>query len=163
MVLQNMIEVYPNLYVGTDSDCFFDSLDDWVVVHACKFPCHQKAVGYHGNLHPSHQNYHVLERGPHLFLNMIDPDTPIFNPPLFDSALSFIDRYLPTRKVLIHCNKGKSRAPSLALLYLAKRLQVINSESYATAAKDFRTKFSGYQPGLGIQIYLTEHWTKIKG
>jgi hypothetical protein len=131
MVLQNMIEVYPNLYVGTDSDCFFDSLDDWVVVHACKFPCHQKAVGYHGNLH--------------------------------HSALSFIDRYLPTRKVLIHCNKGKSRAPSLALLYLAKRLQVINSESYATAAKDFRTKFSGYQPGLGIQIYLTEHWTKIKG
>ena len=158
-----MIEVYPNLYVGTDSDCFFDSLDDWVVVHACKFPCHQKAVGYHGNLHPSHPNYHVLERGPHLFLNMIDPDTPLFNPPLFDSALSFIDRYLPTRKVLIHCNKGKSRAPSLALLYLAKRLQVINSESYATAAKDFRTKFSGYQPGLGIQIYLTEHWTKIKG
>ncbi|NQE53170.1 hypothetical protein C5S29_06220 [ANME-1 cluster archaeon GoMg3.2] len=157
-----MIEVYPNLYVGTDSDCFFDSLDDWVVVHACKFPCHQKAVGYHGNFHPSHPNYHVLERGPHLFLNMIDPDTPLFNPPLFDSALSFIDRYLPTRKVLIHCNKGKSRAPSLALLYIAKRLQVINSESYATAAKDFRTKFSGYQPGLGIQIYLTEHWTKIK-
>ena len=162
MVLQNMIEVYPNLYVGTDSDCFFDSRDDWVVVHACKFPCHQKAVGYHGNFSPTHPNYLVLERGSHLFLNMIDPNTPLFKPALFDSALSFIDRYLPTRKVLIHCNKGNSRAPSLALLYLAKRARVINSESYATAAKDFRTKFSGYQPGLGIQIYLTEHWTKIK-
>ena len=64
----------------------------------------------------------------HLFLNMIDPDTPLFKPPLFDSALSFIDRYFPTRKVLIHCNKGNSRAPSLALLYLAKRARVINSE-----------------------------------
>ena len=162
MVLQDMIEVYPNLYVGTDSDCFFDSRDDWIVVHACIYPCHQKAVGYHGNLHPSHPNYHVLERGSHLFLNMIDPDTPLFNPPLFDSALTFIDRYLPARKVLIHCNKGNSRAPSLALLHLAKRARVINSESYATAATDFRTKFPGYQPGLGIQIYLTEHWTQIK-
>ena len=75
----------------------------------------------------------------HLFLNMIDPDTPLFKPPLFDSALSFIDRYFPTRKVLIHCNKGNSRAPSLALLYLAKRARVINSENYATATNDFRT------------------------
>jgi hypothetical protein len=162
MVLQNMIEVYPNLYVGTDSDCFFDGRDDWVVVHACKYPCHQKAVGYHGNLSPTHPNYLVLERGSHLFLNMIDPDTPLFKPALFDSALSFIDRYLPTRKVLIHCNKGNSRAPSLALLYLAKRARVINSENYATATKDFRTKFPGYQPGRGISIYLTEHWTQIK-
>jgi len=93
---------------------------------------------------------------------MIDPDTPRFKPPLFDSTLSFVDRYLPTRKVLIHCNKGNSRAPSLALLYLAKRARVINSESYATATKDFRAKFPGYQPGRGILIYLTEHWTQIK-
>jgi hypothetical protein len=148
--------------VGTDSDCFFDSRDDWVVVHACKYPCHQKAVGYHGNLSHTHPNYLVLERGSHLFLNMIDPDTPLFKPALFDSALSFIDRYLPTRKVLIHCNKGNSRAPSLALLYLTKRARVINSENYATAAKVFRTKFPSYQPGRGIQIYLTEHWTQIK-
>jgi hypothetical protein len=157
-----MIEVYPNLYVGTESDCFFDIRDDWVVVHACKFPCHQKAVGYHGNFSPRHPNYLVLERGTHLFLNMIDPDTPLFKLPLIDSALSFIDRYFPTRKVLIHCNKGNSRAPSLALLYLAKRARVINSESYATAAKDFRTKYPSYQPGRGIQIYLTEHWIQIK-
>ena len=158
-----MIEVYPNLYVGTESDCFFDERDDWAVVHACKFPCHQKAVGYRGNLSPTHQNYLVLERGTHLFLNMIDPDTPLFKPSLFDSALSFMDRYFPTHKVLIHCNKGNSRAPSLALLYLSKCIQVINSESYATAAKDFRTKFPSYQPGRGIQTYLTKHWTEIKG
>ena len=158
-----MIEVYPNLYVGTESDCFFDNRDDWAVVHACKFPCHQKAVGYSGNLSRKHPNYLVLERGTHLFLNMIDPDTPLFKPPLFDSALSFMDRYFPTHKVLIHCNKGNSRAPSLALLYLSKCIQVINSESYATAAKDFRTKFPGYQPGRGIQTYLTKHWTEIKG
>ena len=158
-----MIEVYPNLYVGTESDCFFDNRDDWAVVHACKFPCHQKAVGYHGNLSPKHPNYLVLERRTHLFLNIIDPDTPLFKPPLFDSALSFMDRYFPTHKVLIHCNKGNSRAPSLALLYLSKCIQVINSESYATAAKDFRPKFPGYQPGRGIQTYLTKHWTEIKG
>lgn len=158
-----MIEVYPNLYVGTDSDCFFDNRDDWAVVHACKFPCHQKAVGYSGNLRHTHPNYLVLERGTHLFLNMIDPDGPLFKPPLFDSALSFMDRYLPTHKVLVHCNKGNLRAPSLALLYLSKCIQVINSESYATAAKDFRTKFPSYQPGRGIQTYLTKHWTEIEG
>ena len=156
-----MIEVYPNLYVGTDSDCFFDIRDDWVVVHACKSPCHQRAVGYHGNLSPAHPNYLILERGSHLFLNIIDSNTPLFKLLLFNSALNFIDRYLPTRKVLIHCNNGKSRAPSLALLYLAKHARVINSESYATAAKDFRAMFPSYQPGQGIQIYLSEHWIQI--
>lgn len=158
-----MIEVYPNLYMGTESDCFFDNRDDWAVVHACKFPCHQKAVGYSGNLSRKHPNYLFLKRGTHLLLNMIDPNTPLFKPPLFDSALSFMDRYFLTHKVLIHCNKGNSRAPSLALLYLSKCIQVINSESYATAAKDFRTKFPGYQPGRGIQTYLIKHWTEIKG
>lgn len=157
-----MIEIYPDLYVGTEFDCFCEERETWAVVHACKSPCHQKAVGYKGSLRSTHPNYLVLEKGRHLFLNMIDPEQPLFLLPLFNSAVRFIEHHLPVRKVLIHCNQGNSRAPSLALLFLAKRARVISSESYVSAAEDFRALFPGYRPGRGIQMYLSKHWDEIE-
>ena len=50
--------------------------------------------------------------------------------------------------VVIHCNQGLSRAPSIALLWLAKRAKAISSsESYAAAAQAFLEIY----PELGQQ------------
>lgn len=161
-----MFEVHPNLFVGSERDCPFASrgrlaAEELAVVHACKSPCHQKAVGYRGKLPPDHPHYLVLERRNDLFLNMIDPDRPLFMPPLFERSLGFIEKHIKIRKVLIHCNLGNSRSPSLALLYMAKRARVISDESYPAAMKDFRSIFPEYQPGLGIQIYLSQNWNQL--
>ncbi len=161
-----MFEVHPNLFVGSDRDCPFASrgrlaTEQLAVVHACKSPCHQKAVGYRGKLPPDHPHYLVLERGNDLFLNMIDPQKPLFMPPLFERSLEFIEKHVKLRKVLIHCNLGNSRSPSLALFYMAKRAKVISDESYSAAVQDFRPIFPGYQPGLGIRIYLSRHWNQL--
>jgi protein-tyrosine phosphatase len=161
-----MFEVHPNLFVGSDRDCPFASrgrpaTEELAVVHACKSPCHQKAVGYKGNLPPDHAHYLVLERGNDLFLNMIDPAKPLFMPPLFERSLDFIEKHINIRKVLIHCNLGNSMSPSLALLYMAKRPRVISDESYPAAMKDFRSIFPEYEPGLGIQIYLSQNWNQL--
>jgi predicted protein tyrosine phosphatase len=73
-----------------------------------------------------------------------------------------MDKHIGKRRVIIHCNKGESRAPSLALLYLAKRTPMLPSESYPTAAEAFRTKLCPeYQPGRGIEIWLSEHWNEL--
>ena len=88
----------------------------------------------------------VYEVRNHLFLNMIDPPAPLFKPPLFLASLDFIEKHISKRKVIIHCNLGLSRAPSIALLYLAKRAKVINGESYVEAAKDFVQIFPLYKP-----------------
>jgi predicted protein tyrosine phosphatase len=65
----------------------------------------------------------VLEREYDLYLNIIDPPVPLFKPPLFSSFLVFADKHWRSgKKLLIHCNQGESRAPSLALLFLEKKL-----------------------------------------
>lgn len=156
-----MFEVYPNLYIGSLSNCFYDNRTDWAVVHACKSPCHQRALRYRGSLPSSHPHYLVFERGNHLFLNIIDPPPPLFKPPLFIKSLNFIDRHISDKKILIHCNLGCSRAPSIALLYLAKRAKAIDATSFRSAVKDFIKIFPHYQPQRGIVIYLERNWKKL--
>lgn len=153
---------YPNLFIGSESDCFYKQIDDWAVIHACKSPCHQRTLGYKGSLQSNHPNYLVYELENHMFLNMIDPKTPLFMPPLFIASLDFIEKHISKRKVLIHCNLGSSRSPSLALLYLAKRAKSINGESYRKAIQDFIKLFPSYNPSRGIAVYLSVHWNNFK-
>jgi len=157
-----MFEIYQNLFIGNEFECFFDNRDDWAVIHACKSPCHQRALGYRKSLSSTHPNYLTFETGNHLFLNIIDPPAPLFKLPLFTSAISFIDKHLQQRKVLVHCNHGLSRAPSIGLLYLAKRTDVISNANYREAAQDFLQIYRRYQPGRGIVIYLSNNWNNIK-
>jgi len=156
-----MKEVYDCIFVGCDHECF-DKREGWVTVHACKVPCHQRAVGYRGNLPHYHPNYLVLEKENNLYLNMIDPISPLFKMPLFIEFLRFMRKHWNEgKKVLIHCNKGNSRAPSLALLFLAKDIGTISNESYKKAKEEFRRIYPFYSPGIGIQIYLNKYWNKF--
>jgi len=157
-----MLSVWGNLYVGDDADCFSDERPGWAVVHACKNPCHAAAVGYSGSLSYSHPNYLQLRCGSHLYLNLIDPPTPLFIPASFKYALDFIDEYIGSRKVLIHCNEAFSRAPSIALLYLANRAKVIRETSYAAACEDFLRLCPAYTPGEGIQTFLITNWESLR-
>lgn len=155
-----MKEVYDRLFVGSDTDCFNDRAG-WVVVHSCK-TCHQKAVRYKCSLPKTHPNYLVLERGNNLYLNMIDPPGPLFMMPLFTEFLRFIRQHWKDGKnILIHCNRGESRAPSLALLFLAKDIGVISNQNYSKSKSDFLKHYPPYSPGKGIQIYLGNHWREF--
>jgi predicted protein tyrosine phosphatase len=155
------ISVTDRLSFGDEREC--DDRDDGslAIVHACKEPCHRKSVGYTTRTIPSnHPHYLVLERGHHLYMNLIDPEQPLFMMASFDAFLRFVDREIAERNVLIHCNKGESRAPSLTLLYMAKRLRMLPDDSYAAATTEFRSKFP-YNPGRGIVTWLTNNWRKI--
>ena len=156
-----MREVHERVYVGTELDCRKGD-SEWVVVHACKSPCHQQAVGYRGNLRSTHPNYLVLEDDRDLYLNIIDPPRPLFMPSLFTSFLEFAGRHWDAgSKILIHCNKGESRAPSLAMLFLSKHIHAISDDTFDSARTGFRTIYPSYQPGRGIQIYLRQNWNGL--
>ncbi len=157
-----MHEVLPNLFYGDEFACTHDITGGVAVVHACKEPCHRRAVGYPGRtLSKNHQNYLVLEREYHLFLNLIDPPAPLFMMPSFVAFLAFVDKHIDERRVIIHCNQGESRAPSLALLYMAKRTDHLPNDSYKSAAQTFAEKHP-YRPGRGIQKWLSQHWEEIE-
>jgi len=158
-----MTEVFENLFVGNDLDCKSSKDDSWAVIHACKIHCHKKAVGYKGNLKPTHPYYLIFEKDNHLFLNMVDMEQallPVYTDPIMKAAMSFIDKHISEKKVLVHCNQGGSRAPSIALLYLARIGQIAN-DNYNNAAIDFKTIYPLYNPGHGISIYMNKHWNTI--
>jgi len=153
-----MRKVYARLYVGAIQDCF-DQREGWVTVHACKSPCHQRAVGYQKSLPKTHPHYLVLEGPNNLYLNMIDPAEPLFMPALFSGFLRFARQHWEDGKnLLILCNQGDSWAPSLALLFLAKVVGAIPSENYGLASEELVKLFPFYFPGLGIQLYLKKNW-----
>lgn len=153
-----MQEVHERVFVGSDMSCKYGTTD-LAVVHACKSPCHQRVVGYKGALPNTHPNYLVLEEGNDLYLNIIDPPVPLFMPPLFSNFMNFASKHWNNNQtLLVHCNQGESRAPSLALLFLAKGLSVIADDSYDAARAEFEKIYPKYNPGMGIQIYFSKHW-----
>ncbi|MEN6488951.1 MAG: hypothetical protein ABFD66_08725 [Smithella sp.] len=157
-----MQQVHENVFVGSELDCT-TARPGWYVIHACKSPCHQRAVGYRGNLKSDHPRYLFLERGNDLFLNMIDPPKPLFMMETFVTFLRFAHEGWQNRhNILVHCNQGESRAPTLALLFMSKRLDALRSDSYEEAASAFRQIYPSYNPGQGIQTFLQENWHQIR-
>lgn len=156
-----MIEIYKNLFVGSDLDCIQVG-PDFAVIHACK-TCHQKGVGYRGNLPSSHLNYLIYEVGLNLYLNLVDMEkelSPVYTHPIMKSAMGFIEKYIQNHSVLIHCNQGQSRSPSIGLLYLARK-EFINNSSFQESKVQFDKLYPFYTPGCGIELYLNSFWKEI--
>ena len=157
-------EVYERLLIGGGSDCATGLTlpEGEAMVHACKSPCHQRAVGYTKSLAPTHPHYLHCEYANDLFLNLIDPPLPLFKPESFSIFRRFIaPHYRDGRRVTIHCNQGLSRAPALALFFLSKELGVIGSETYDAAKHEFLSLYSCYAPGAGIETFLRENWSTL--
>lgn len=149
-------QVANNLYFA-DMEVCESPPAGWAVVHACKDPCHKRAVGYEKALPRYHRDYFAKVDGQHLYLNMIDPPLPLFVSQTFLYFFGFVDQQIVDRPVVIHCNQGVSRAPSLAMLYAAKRYGRFDPDDYELAAAAFAKTFR-YEPNTGIASYLRTCW-----
>ena len=161
-----MREVAEKLYVGTVRDVVPAGLPAWSVVSTAQ-TVHYRLLGSDRKFNKpdqSHPNYIMLEQEHHLSLNWVDGPAPLYRwsgPATFQFVLDFIDRELSGgRNVLIRCDQGQSRSPSIALLYLAKRQHRIPSESFLAARAAFQEIYPSYQPS-GIADYLNEVWPEI--
>lgn len=104
----------------------------------------------------------MLETTFDLFLNIIDPDQPLFMMPLFTETLRFSREHTEKKvDLLFHCNQGESRAPALAMLHLAKNLSVLDDSSYDVAVSEFLLRYPMFTPGRGIQQYMRQHWCEF--
>lgn len=154
-----MEEVMDNLFVGDERDCQTVRGDGaWRTVHACKHPCHRNQCGDPSQGRP---DYLVHKAGTDLYLNMVDMDQKQdhqFMAPMIDAALDYIENHAASHRVLLHCNQGQSRSPSLAMLYLAKRTDHVSDENYRQASRDFQERYPRFSPGRGIDLYLEDYW-----
>jgi len=160
-----MKEIHTNLFIGNDDDCAACAIKpEFATVHACK-SCHQIALEYRGTLPASHPSYLIHENALNLHLNMVDMPTellPEYVNPIVKRSMEFIEHNLKVKKVLIHCNFGMSRSPSLGLAYLAKT-GVIPNNSPEAAIAQLQLIYPRYSPGAGIFLYMKRNWDYLMG
>ena len=153
-----MIEIHPRLFVGALNDCGPRD-DSWVVVHACKEPCHRASLGYTGRAAPkSDPEYLIAERDNNLVLNLVDAQDPRYIPHqvMYDALQYMRNAYDADKSVLVHCNQGHSRSPALALLFL--RLRIPFSSDFKEGLALFQEMYPPFQPSAGILGYLQGVW-----
>lgn len=160
-----MIEILTNLFVGSqDDEASIRGQSDWYVVHACKEPYHRQGLGYTGRGAPKeHPEYLVAARDGCLILNLVDVDNVNYIPAeIIDAALSAIDRNIAASKVLVHCNQGLSRSPTIGLLYMAKYTDRIRSTDAESAMREFREIYPAYNPARGMAEYVRLNWDRYR-
>lgn len=162
-----MIEVAPGLFVGNaiDYERNVKGKSGWAVLHCAKEPYHREAVGYSGRglADRDHPEYLVARRGDRMMLNMVDAPKPeFFNDDMIDAGVAFIVEQLASGKlVLVHCNQGGSRAPSMALYYLRRHSDAYADMTFKEAEDVFQACYPPYMPAKGIQGYVEKNWDRI--
>lgn len=172
-----MKEVFENLYCGNDNDWLSlekehisespvdQPTNGWAVLHTCKEPHHRAILGYTGRGAPKEDpEYLWAERDKRLALNIVDAPKPeFFDKGMVDKALDFIGQKLSERlKVLVHCNEGFSRSPSICLLYLISQGAIIGG-TLEDCEAEFMKLYPEYNPGAGIRGFMKEHWGEYVG
>jgi predicted protein tyrosine phosphatase len=158
-----MKEIYGNLYVGNENDYENTARksDGWSIVHACKEPYHRQALGYTERAAPkTHPEYLIARRENRLILNLVDADNPAYIPKeIIDAALNFVHEQLKAdKKVLVHCNQGMSRSPSIGMLYLLKYTDKLPSNSFEEIEAGFREIYPQYNPAAGVRGFMIANW-----
>jgi protein-tyrosine phosphatase len=159
-----MESVYPNLYVGGDEDYLrLKDQPGWKFVRACKDGPggHRQTVGYTTRGAPKNQEYYFAERDDRLALNLIDSLDPAFihNQPI-EAALLYINKQLKAGfKVLVACNQGISRGPSIAMMYLGMIHDL--PSNFREAFRVFKVLYNRINPTQGMEFYLKHRYSQI--
>lgn len=159
-----MIEVYNNLYVGSQFD-YESSVRlqaGWAIVHACKEPYHREVLGYKTSEAPKdHLEYLIAKRGHRLMLNLVDVGSVDCIPhSIIDEAVTFVaDNLNNGLKVLIHCNHGMSRSSGVAMLFLASNGEFIN-KNFNEALVQFKILYPNCNLSRGMFDYVRINWSK---
>ena len=152
-----MFEIMPKLFIGSLEDCKTNKgNEDLFVVHACKEPCHRNFVGYSGKAcQKDHPLYLSGGNSFNLYLNLVDPDKFEFIPQgIVREAVDTIHFHLcKGQSVLVHCNEGKSRAPSIIFLYMLKygKLKV---NKLPMMLNEFCVLYPTYNPRSGFMGFI---------
>lgn len=155
-----MEQIIDRFYVGSDEDVAKAKERGFSRLACCKDgpDGHRAMLGYESLGAPKGKNYLFARKGNWMALNLIDVDDPRYIPDAaLDAGLSFIDEQMTAgNKILIHCNAGMSRGPSVALMYLRKIGEM--PYTFGRAMHIFKTLYPKYSPGFGMEHHVKARW-----
>lgn len=168
-----MKKIIENLYIGTVENIPFAEQWGYSILGACKEPLHRQHAklqgaseeGYVGRAMPKDEpEYLFAERDHALYLNLIDAREAKYIPDeCINKALDFIDKEIAdNRDVLIVCNKGESRSPSIAFMYLIEKwlFDSFLWWSFESVLNVFLIFYDCYNPSNGMKEYVKNFWEK---
>jgi hypothetical protein len=158
-----MEQVFPNLYVGNDDDVEKAKEKGFYILSACKDGPngHRAMLGYDSHAAPKGKEYLVAQRGNHMVLNLVDANDPAFiSDEAVEAGLAFIEKNIENHKILVHCNRGESRSPSIAMLFMRKIKDL--PERFREGFKIFKTLYPAYKPALGMEFYTQKKYSTYK-
>lgn len=129
-----------------------------------KHPYHKRIVGYEGNCRKDHPEYLYAVRGNVMALNMVDAECPMFfSDEMIHAGIYFVeDQLAHNRDVVVVCNQGESRSPSMCLLYLMKHGYFDKKLTHSNVFLEFKAIAPNWNPRNGILQYCIEFWNKVK-
>jgi hypothetical protein len=147
------VEVAPGLFVGDHCGDF-----DGYVVHACKHPCFETEAASCTNRRET--DAHTIASKGNLYLNMVDYPHYVDQSHLVKAVRRFCETIILQKPILIHCNLGRSRSPSLAMIVMRDR-GLLNKDSYDEAWKEFAKVYPNYDPSNGIKMWMLQNWSTL--
>jgi hypothetical protein len=169
------VEVTPGLFVCGDDEaapfirgkdfprfCLDPAWAGISVLSAAKDPWHRQMVGYKTKSAPEGPERLFARRGNHMALNLIDvrqlgPGGHAYAPAeVFRVAFEFIsERMASGDHVLVHCNKGESRSPTIALLWMLQN-DLLSPDAPLPM---FEQLYRNFLPSEGMKAYIREQLT----
>jgi len=154
----------PVLFVGDDNDDPEAQKKGYAILVCAKDGLygHRSILRYHTLGAPKDVNYYHVTRGKRMALNLLDLDDPHFIPEeAVFTGLNFINKRLTAGdKVVVHCNAGHSRGPTMGLMFLRTIGEM--PSSFGTSEKIFRSLYPKYDPAMGMRTFARAHWAQLK-
>lgn len=159
-----MEQIIAGIFVGGDKDYErVASREDFSVVRCCKFGPggHKQILGYATQAAPDGPNKYWVEKDRLFALNMLDLAEPLKIPfEMVKKALDFAKTERDKgQKILFACNAGKSRGPSVAMMFLRSIGEL--PHPFMQSEKVFRTLYPKYDPGLGVRQFTRDRWRDL--
>ena len=158
-----MEQIIHNLFLGSEK-----SHDDAVAKGYSILACdkdgtfgHRQWGKYDTRAAPKGPDYYYIRRGNEMRLNLIDPDTPaLIAAEAINAGLGFIkEQQEKDKPLLVHCVQGKSRSPSIILMYLRTIGEMPNG--FLQSEKKFKTIYPLYDPMQGIKTFMQANWRNL--
>lgn len=164
----SLIEVSEDLFVGPlhAYEATVRHQAGWWVVHAAADPFHREfaAEALLSKADAGHPEYWFAQRGHRLSLHLHDAGQDLNLPrAIFERAVGHVRDGLAARcRVLIHCNQGVSRSPTVALFSLLA-LKRIRPKSDGEVFSELERVYPPVSLGLAMKAEVRRHWRFFAG